>query len=68
MPMRIYGKKAMSPQRRRLRLRTPLASGGWGLCPQTFALLLPPTAVAFVEVSFQQGWGAGIGAKAPGAA
>jgi len=46
--MHIFQKKAVkSPQRRRLRPRTPLASGGWGLRPQTPTLLLSPTAVFF---------------------
>jgi len=45
----MFEKVVKSPQRRRLRLRTPLASGEWRLRPQTPALLPLPTAVAFVE-------------------
>jgi len=39
------------PQRRELRLRTPLAYGGWGFRPQIPALLLPPT-MAILSRSF----------------
>jgi len=50
--MRIFGRKAVkSPQGWRLRLQTPLASGGWTLRPYPpfLLLLLSPTAVTFAE-------------------
>jgi len=47
--MRIFGKSCKIAAASGSGPKPRLASGGWGLRPQTPALLLSPTAIAFVE-------------------